>query len=232
MRFHRIIAVLLFPILVGCSADEGSGVEKPLVPRAAILQLPPDGETCEPGTVTDESYSEVYFKWGETVNTDNYTLHVVDQLTWDELIFTTGDPELVVVLKRGNPYRWYVESKNQSYQGSAKSETWAFYTRGVQVENYAPFPAELIHSSMGEVITGTESYMQWQGQDVETASDQLQFTVYMGLEEAPGLLQTNVSNTYLEVNDLVQDTVYYWKVETTDGHGNTSESVTYQFRTQ
>ncbi|MDB4171766.1 hypothetical protein N9761_00650 [Flavobacteriaceae bacterium] len=99
------------------------------------------------------------------------------------------------------------------------------------VENYAPFPADLLSPASGGTVSVSESgkiSLSWSGEDPD--GDALTYSIYMdqtdGLQEP---IATNVSETSLEV-DADKDSVYYWKVKSSDGE-NSAFSQIYAFRT-
>ncbi|MBL7471355.1 fibronectin type III domain-containing protein [Robertkochia sediminum] len=218
-------------LLWACSkGGDDEGVSIDTTPAAAQLLLPEDGAPCEPGAIIDNSFCEVDFEWKSAKNAETYTLYLTDELSRDAYSFNTTDTRMTLTLKRGTPYRWYVETSNKEHLSTPKSAVWVFYTQGKQVSNYAPFPATLVFPEMGQVVDGPSLTLQWEGRDVETPTADLNYEVFLGLDasEQPRLIATKEQEAV--VNNLVQDTVYYWKVRTQDANNQFSETVLHQFR--
>jgi hypothetical protein len=103
-----------------------------------------------------------------------------------------------------------------------------FYNEGPGIENYAPFPADVVAPKRGAQVenTGTVS-LEWTGSDVDNDIDE--YEVFFGTVNPPtnSLVTTTSTTTNTSVN---ANTVYYWYVVTTDVAGNTSTSETFEFK--
>jgi hypothetical protein len=121
-----------------------------------------------------------------------------------------------------------VVSKANGTTVTASSDKWKFYNEGPGIENYAPFPADVVAPKRGPQVenTGTVS-LEWTGSDVDNDIDE--YEVFFGTVTPPtnSLVTTTSTTTNTSVN---ANTVYYWYVVTTDVAGNTSTSETFEFK--
>lgn len=233
-NIKQIVAVLCLVSLVGCSSggdDDGGGTAPPVVenPEAAKLISPIKDAECNQGNIISDTESKVTFEWNASKNTDEYTLvikNLLDKSTRNIKVTATKKEENLL---RGVPYSWHVVSKSKSVSKTATSETWKLYNAGVGVENYAPFPAELVSPTMGGLTKQTVS-LSWNGSDID--NDIESYDVYLGTNNPPTTLHTNTTTTAVNDIALSADTVYYWKVITKDSEGNNSESPIFEFRTE
>ena len=201
-------------------------------PSSATLSLPENNKVCETGTNASATQSTILFQWMPAANATAYDLRITNSNTQGvTLINNIEGMQREVTLEKGMPYTWQVTSKATGTNETAQSSTWKFYLAGDGVENYAPFPTELISPASGATVSVSEDgkiSLNWSGEDPD--GDALTYTVYMdqtdGLQEP---IATNVSETSLEV-DADKDSVYYWRVKSSDGE-NSAFSQIYAFRT-
>lgn len=102
---------------------------------------------------------------------------------------------------------------------------WSFYNEGVGIQNYAPFPAEVITPILGSIIFGTRTNLSWRGSDIAF------YDIYLGALNPSRQLKQNTTNTNIDSGTLLADTVYYWKVVTKDNNGGNSISPIFEFKT-
>ena len=106
-----------------------------------------------------------------------------------------------------------------------------FYNEGSQT-TYAPFPAQLVEPVSGSTVIRTDTgqvRLIWQGADVENdiASYDIQLSTTNPPTDNVGPQSNLISDLFVEVN---ADTVYYWRVITTDAEGNSSTSSVFEFK--
>jgi uncharacterized protein (TIGR02145 family) len=73
------------------------------------------------------------------------------------------------------------------------------------------------------------SALSWACSDPD--DDPLTFDVYFGTESPPPLVQSGISDFSYDPGDLINSTVYYWRVVADDGHGHTVGSPVWTFAT-
>jgi len=224
-----IISTLL--LVLGCSnSDDGGGDGNGEAPKAASLVFPLKDAECNQGEILSDTESKVPFEWNAAEFANKYTVSLTNLETNTTETFDTDKTLLDIILLRGKPYSWKVISKSNSTMQTGTSEVWKLYNAGPGVENYAPFPAELISPKMGLTINTTNTDLKWRGSDAD--NDIEEFKVYMDVINPPVKLiatqnRSDISNVALEAN-----TIYYWQVETTDKHGNSTKSSVFEFKTQ
>ncbi|TXE07041.1 hypothetical protein FUA26_12510 [Seonamhaeicola algicola] len=225
-----IIGLILFSC--GGGSDDGDGGPSGggiLPPESTVLEFPLKDEACYEGTVISETESRITFEWSISANTNNYTV-VLKNLGTDETSeHDTANNSISITVKRNTAYSWYVVSKSNKTTTTATSETWKFYNAGEGVENYAPFPAEVVAPAMGSEVAAPVT-LSWTGSDAD--NDIASYDVYLGTNNPPTTLQETTTNTSIENIALTANTVYYWKVITTDYSGSSSESQVFEFRTE
>jgi hypothetical protein len=219
--------ILLIVVLCGCRNDD-----KPGSPSRAQLIFPEENSECTDGISINELQSSITFSWGSTANTDSYRL-TVKNLTTDAIQnYTTAATSLTVNLSKGQAYSWFVTSISNKVSETTKSETWKFYNAGEGITSYAPFPAEALYPPQGAtaLLIGGSVTLQWDGVDVD--SDIVEYDVYFNTVNPPTTLAgASVTSESFDVISLAPDTIYYWRIVTTDSNGNTSLSEIFQFRT-
>lgn len=225
-----IIAISLFSC--GGGGDDSSGGGDPdliLSPEAATLISPLKNEECNQGNIISDTKSSVLFEWNKSNNTNSYTLILKNSETNAIEEKTTTSTKTSMDLLRGVSYSWQIISKANKTTSTATSETWNLYNAGVGIENYAPFPAEVISPTMGSLATNPVT-LEWLGNDLD--SDIASYDIYLDTNNPPTQLQKeNTTNTSEENISLTADTVYYWMIVTKDDAGNTSKSPVFEFRT-
>lgn len=225
-----IIPILL--IAVSCK-KKPSDVPQPspvLMPSKATLMLPKLNEPCTSGAIISATESIIQFKWGKAENTDSYDLVVKNLLTNISTTYSAGaNLQQEVTLPRNAPFSWYVLSKSAIITLPAQSDTWKFYTSGPANVFYAPYPADEMIPAIGANIAATNNKitLDWNGSDAD--NDIVAYDIYLGTTATPVLLSANVANSILADVTVSANTVYYWRVVTKDGKGNTSDSGVYQF---
>jgi len=230
IKLFSLLCVLL--IFTGCGGSENGGgdiIDPVPPPKATTLVFPLQNSECNEGVILSETQSRVTFEWNTSEDTDSYTLVLTNLLDNTTKSTTTSNTTKDENILRGVPYSWYVTSKANGNSTTADSPSWRFYNAGVAVENYAPFPAELVSPVMGSLTT-TSATLEWIGSDLD--NDIESYDVYLGTNNPPTTLHENTNNTTSNTSSLNVDTVYYWSVTTKDGHGNNSQSPVFEFRTQ
>ena len=241
---RRLIYLFVTLFIASCGGgggDDGGGSPPPppppTPPSAANLTAPANNKVCETGTSISDSQSNVSFSWAASANTSTYDLKITN-LNTNEITNKTGltSTNTTVALSKGAPYSWQITSKNTQTTQTASSNTWKFYLAGeTGVTSYAPFPADLKSPSSGATVerdTDGKVKLTWEGSDPDTSSG-LKYTIY--LDKTDGKQDPSDDHKDLNASELSvavdADTVYYWRVKTTDGT-NVSYSIVYSFRTE
>ena len=237
------LAYLFFVlILVSCGgSDEGGGdggvdPPPPQPPGSVTLTAPSNGKVCETGTSTSTTKSNVDFSWEASSNTSTYDLQITN-LNTSSAINKTGltSTNTTVELDKGQPFIWKVISKNTSTTQTGTSSSWKFYLAGPGITNYAPFPADLKTPASGSTVNRSSDgkvTFTWEGSDPDQG-DELKYTLYVDKTNVNMSTSSDLTNLTAKTADVSLDaeTLYYWRVKTSDGT-NSSFSMVYSFRTQ
>lgn len=185
---------------------------------------------CNVGTNLTPTESTVLFEWEGSENTDNYELMLTDVSTSTTDSHQTTETKIPIVLRRGIAYKWYVISRSNSIADTAHSATRKFFNAAAAPQTYAPFPAEIVSPAMADIVSASagEITLTWSGSDVD--NDIEGYDVYFDIAEDPVIFQSDISDTVLNKVPVMPNTIYYWKVVTTDSSGNSSDSGVIQFK--
>lgn len=235
LKYSTVVFLLSLLFVVGCSKNSGgdtpSGDDDPVIPDplAATLVFPNNNEECNQGTVISDDESTVTFKWNSAENTDNYTVTVTNLNTNTATNTNASTNEASIVVKRGTPFQWYVTSKAAGTTVTATSGTWRFFNEGKGIENYAPFPAELVKPERATtlVATTTKVILEWSATDLD--NDIKNYEVFSGTEtgtkESSGLIDQPTIRIA-----VTSGNTYQWYVVVYDEFGNSSTSEVFSFK--
>lgn len=234
MRKEILVAIILITML-GCkkSKSPAPGVDPPVVdvpaPAKPSLTAPTQNETCFTGQSISNTQSTVAFSWNAAANAESYDVVIKNLLTNTSTTHAATQASLQVTLLKNTPYSWYVRAKTSKTAATTQSDSWKFHNAGDAVVSYAPFPAEAVSPVYAENITATNNSvtLKWTSSDVD--NDIVSHTVHFGTSATPAVLNANVVLKELNVT-VTPNTIYYWKVVTKDGVGNTSDSGVFQFK--
>ncbi len=225
-----ILLVLTIASFYGCGGG-GSDDTPPIIsPEAATLVFPLKDAECNQGEILSETESKVTFEWNASENTTRYTVSLNNLNTNTLETFDSTTTEVAITLQRGVPYSWKVISKTNGSTQVAQSETWNFYNAGPGVENYAPFPAELVSPPMGLTVSTDTIDLVWKGSDAD--NDINGYEVFIGTDNPPATLLNTLTDTSITDVQLQSNTVYYWQVVTMDQHGNSTKSSVFEFKSE
>ena len=233
INFSALIGSML--LLMACGGGDSPAPEPPppvvvTPPSAATLVFPDNNTECNEGTVINESQSTVLFQWNASQNTDTYELNLRNLDNNNTAKTNASSNEALITLLRGTPYEWFVVSRANGTNVVATSASWKFYNQGPGVENYAPFPAEVVSPARGSTVgaTGTIT-LEWTGSDVD--NDIVDFDIYFDTNASPTALLGTTAASSLDAS-ITANTVCYWRVVSRDSQGNTSQSEIFEFRVQ
>ena len=219
----------LFLLVVLCFACKKKDPPKP--PDSAKLVSPRNNSECTTGTDTGPTTSMVEFRWQQAPNTDTYELRATNLNTNTTQTVSTSSLSAKLPLQKGALYSWLVNTKNASVLQIKSSQTWRFYNAGFET-SHAPFPAEIILPGLGESLfkdINNEVNLSWSSSDLD--DDIESYELYFSTEKPPSSLIATITTEPTNRNVTVEsDTVYYWRVITTDSEGNTSDSGIFDFR--
>ncbi|MGB5818517.1 MAG: hypothetical protein WBG90_03460 [Saonia sp.] len=215
-------------MLVGCGGND----DTPSPPQPALLEFPLQNSECTEGVAIDgTNTSRLEFRWQPSNNTETYELRVTNLNTDVPQTITSETTSASLILERGVPYSWVVTSRNSRVTETSSSETWQFYNAGSQT-TYAPFPAEIISPKSGASVgkdQNNELFLEWSGADVD--NDIVSYDVFFSSSTPPQTLiaSPSANTTSIQVS-VASNTIYYWRIITRDGEGNTSDTGIFEFK--
>jgi hypothetical protein len=226
-KINRIVFLLMMLFALGCSSKKNSQPEP--APVAATLVFPAADAACVIGNDKIATESTVPFNWQASANTNSYKLTIKNLLNGTVITKTTSVTTLNVTLPINVSYSWNITSQSNSSTVTAVSETWKFYNSGPGVTSYVPFPAEIIAPTMQQYVNlaDGEITLKWKGSDAD--NDITGYDIYFDTKQSPVLYKSGIVTDSLGNISIKSNTTYYWKVVTTDSHGNTSDSGEYSF---
>lgn len=228
---RKIIVLFITILTAGCGGSKHTDPKpEDLVPVAAVLSLPAQNELCTSGSVMSATQSAVKFTWNAAHNAESYELVITDLVSQVATNTSTPATSATVTLKRGTPYSWIVISKTSKVTTTVKGNTWKFYNAGTGAVTYAPFPAEAVSPSQGELLsTGTVSIdLSWLGAAIDLSTI-ASYDVYFGTTPTPPVLKTGITDSFLKGQNVFPGQTYYWRVISRDKTGATSLSQLFQF---
>lgn len=233
MRIVKILAAILtIGTLTSCPGgkDNPDGGNPSGAPSAATLVFPDNNLECTEGTVVNDNQSTVTFQWQAASNANSYEVTLKNLDTNASSAINSNTNEAPITLERGVPYEWFVTSKSDGTNATAKSDTWRFFNAGVGVANYAPFPASVVSPTRGQTITSAGTInLEWQGNDVD--NDLVEFEVLFGTTTNPTTSLGTTAQSSISAS-ISSGQTYYWRVISKDRVGNTSQSEVFDFRVQ
>jgi len=181
---------------------------------------------CGGGGSNDDG-PEPTFEWTASPNTDSYEVSLRNLNTGNITTTPSATNEVAITILRGTPYQWFVISKANGTNVTSSSTSWRFYNQGLGVENYAPFPAEVVSPARGSTLnTGGDVRLEWIGSDVD--NDITAYEVLLGTAATPTVSIGTATEQNLTTT-VTGGQSYFWRVITTDSQGNTSQSEIFEF---
>lgn len=223
MNFKLYTALVsIMVIAASCSGSSSDGDDSPPPPPpnsapSSVSQLvfPSSDLLCIDNTVA--------FQWGAATDADGdpitYKLVVATNRPLSEIVEqrTVSQTTVTISLQAETAYYWRVTAMDDQGAESVPSSTFAFYTEGEAISNYAPFTAALnAPDNEGTVTAGTVN-LSWIGGDANPA-DTLSYDLYFGETDDPILFREDLAEDNFDVT-TVAGTTYYWKVDTIDDQG-------------
>ena len=203
----------------------------PKPPEPATLVFPNRNSECTTGIDLNQTTSEVEFRWMASDHTERYELRVTNMNTNVTQTINTQGISAKLPIAKGEPFSWFVRSKNNKVNEVADSATWMFYNAGHD-STYAPFPAEAVEPASGTSVfrdINNEVTLEWQAADLE--NDIVGYDLYLSTTSPPEtLINSPSSATTSDKVSVDLNTTYYWRVVTKDAEGNSSQSGIFIFK--
>lgn len=125
-------------------------------------------------------------------------------------------------------YRWYIVAKQDGNE-ITRSSVYSFKTKGKEntppVPPYNPVPSDNSLNIPQEVI------LRWVSYDAD--GDVLKYDVYFGESESSlSIISENIYDDFKTVNQLKNNTMYFWKVIVKDDKGGITSGPIWNFKTE
>lgn len=230
-----IYTLLLVTIVSACGGGSDSEpepiIEVPAIvaPKVATLIFPANNTECNTGEVIngDDTQTRVRFSWNISDDTDSYELNLKNLNNNNTSKINSITNELSVNIAKGTPFEWFVISKNKTNL-TASSNKFKFYNQGSGIENYAPFPAEVISPLRGASIPNSPTVLlKWIGQDID--NDIVSYTILFDTLKPPAAVLGIQTETEISAA-ISTGQIYYWQIVTVDSKANSSQSEIFEFQ--
>jgi Bacterial Ig-like domain len=174
------------------------------------------------------------FDWDCTSDPDG------DPVTFDVYLGTSTDPGLVATvsdppyepvtpLTTMTRYYWRIEARD-SFGAVSSSPLWSFDTEDAPPPNDPPSaPAPPISPPDGGTILGIAILLTWSGGE-DPDGDPESYLVRFGTTNPPPDLRT-VTIKAAFIQNLDNETTYYWQIVARDDHGHATEGPVWHFQT-
>lgn len=220
------VGLCVLIVLNGCKKKND-----PKPPEAVQLLFPEQNSECTTGISLGEETSRVEFLWSPADNTESYELRVTNINTGTVQTIVSSTTSANLPLAKGEPFSWFVRSRNGEVDATVSSAVWNFYNAGSRT-TFAPFPATIISPASSENVfkdINNEVTLSWSASDLD--NDIESYEVYFSVETQPSDLirMLTPATTNIRVS-VTSNTVYYWKVVVIDAEGNSSSSGVYNFK--
>ena len=147
IKLSKYLSLIFALLLIGCESESLN------IPGKTNLISPENVQICETGISISNTQSEVTFVWSESEYTDYYDLNITNlnnnNIVWSSKNESTTDK---VILEKGQPYSWKVNTRNSDVSDITSSDTWKFYLGGLGSINFAPYPAALLSPNNSSTI--------------------------------------------------------------------------------
>jgi uncharacterized protein YjdB len=197
-------------------------VEKVLAPAIPTLSSPADNST---GLATS-----LKLTWNAVPNANSYSIEVSKNPDFSSLVINrsslTSNEFTASGLQEDSPYYWRVRATN-SAGSSPYSTVWTFRTIKPLV---VPTIPALLSPSNGAKDLGLSPSLQW---NAVTGAKTYRVQVSKEISFATILLDNaSVNTNTLQLNNLEEGIVYYWRVSASNEAGSSSFSSAWSFQTQ
>lgn len=196
----------------------------------------PPAAPSQPEPADDSEYVREYLSvaWecSDPDADDNVTYTVQVKEDGDYIVFSgqtllkTMDTGLFLL--RETTYTWSIIASDGVE--ITEGDWWTFYTPDYSNEPPDP-PADPHPADHAVDIQINGVFLTWSADDPDDG-DALTYNVYFDTVTDPALAATGLTETSYGLPTLDYDTVYFWRISSTDSHGETTFSPTWTFTTR
>lgn len=130
---------------------------------------------------------------------------------------TISENQVSIILEKGTAYYWQVNALDIDNNLGSTSQTFAFFTYGQDISNYAPFTSVLLTPENNSQVTSGTTNLTWDAADANTG-DTLTYEVFFGENDNLTLQDDNVTTKSYEVS-VESGKSYSWRVDVKDQNG-------------
>ncbi len=177
--------------------------------------------------------NNILFDWGSATDPENdaieYNIIIASDRAMSNIVEnrTVGISQVSITLSKAQAYYWTVNALDVNNNQGSTSETFAFFTKGEGVANYAPFTAELLTPENNSQVNEGSVNLTWNAAD-SNDGDTLTYQVYFG-ENSTLTLQDDTLTTKSFIVTVESGKTYSWKVNVVDQNGAKSIGQTWTF---
>lgn len=188
--------------------------------------LPADPVLASPAEATTDVAAPAALSWNASSGAESYRVQVSQSsgfatLAYDQSVSTTSAS--VPGLTGGTVYYWRVNATN-AVGTSAWSGAWSFTTAATP----APSPPTLGSPANGATGVSVPASLSW---DASPGAESYQLQISASPDFAALAYDQSITSTSVSVAGLSANTVYYWRVNATNGGGTSDWSNTSSFTT-
>lgn len=206
---------ILFLVIFSLLAMQCSKKEANQAPSVVTLIFPSENLLCIDNAVEfnwsdaiDPEENEI--EYNITVATDRGLTNIIESRT-------VTSSQIVFNLEKATAYYWKVDALDIDNNLGSSSETYAFYTQGTVIENYAPFSPKVISPENSAVVDAGTVFLRWIAEDINT-TDILTYELYFGENDNLVLLENDLNSQNYEVTAEAGKS-YSWQVNVKDQNG-------------
>lgn len=184
-------------------------------PTAVSLIYPSENLLCIDNTIA--------FNWSTAIDPEDdeveYNIIIAKDRALTNVIENRiiSNTQVTINLEQETAYYWKVDALDVNNNQGTASETYAFFTQGDIVTNYAPFTSAPLTPENNSQINSGSVNLTWDAADVNS-NDTLTYEVYFGEANNLSLQDDNVAIKSYSVS-VASGKTYSWRVDVKDQHG-------------
>jgi hypothetical protein len=220
-----VIAILSMGLLASCGDDAS-----PIAPENSPPRVP---HLLEPADSSDYTREYLTVSWECSDPDGDEVTYNVQLKENDDFVVYAGQTLLKTLdtgfgLLRNTMYTWRVVATDGLE--NSESDWWTFFTPDYSNEPpYPPADPSPTDGAINVQVAGV--HLTWSANDPDEG-DVLTYDLYFDTGTDPALVATGLTETSYALPTLDYDTVYFWRVSSTDSHGETTFSPTWTFTTR
>ncbi|QLE02213.1 hypothetical protein HX109_11835 [Galbibacter sp. BG1] len=226
----KILYIIVFGAgLISCNNEDTYESIENNPPTIPVQIYPSDNLLCIDNKVT--------FEWEAASDPDGneltYDVEIAKDRAFTEIEEVSEyiqGTSVTISLEKGIAYYWRIRAVDSYTFAGEYSAVNQFYVEGEGLSNYLPFAPLLVSPKMDVNITGDETTLQWNANDLD--DENLMYDVYLATVNPPTTpIAENVMETSMTTS-LESGVKYYWKVVVKDEKGGQTVGQVWSFSTE